>query len=214
MNTVPTDPPIDEEHSGGAPGEPAAGNRAAELGDALDQAIARGRQYLHGYRDAVTSYRSRTVIGHLDGVPQLGDIFDGYGIVHYATRYVIDTSPRGANSADEIDRAHAAVVLDRSPWEGRLTPRERMAVLRRFPEVVDDGTAEAAHARLVEALERKGERDRARGYTTCPRCCATGPAAALGMSDRAGVLRVPLCSWCSGEVLASATSVDARRWLR
>jgi hypothetical protein len=212
--------------------------------------------------DDRTRYGHRTVIGEIDGVPQLGDDFDGPGRVHDAVRLIIDICPAGANTADEISRARAAATLDVLDLD--LTPREHMAVLRRFPELVagDEDqrpciTAEAnppaglvhvrrddrevlvvtvpearqlvaevaaalgpfgddteGHARLVAALVRQGERARAAGYTTCPACCATGPADTLGMSDRGGLLRVPLCSWCSGEVLASPTSTASRRWLR
>jgi hypothetical protein len=156
--------------------------------------------------------RPRTVIGHIDGVPQLGDIYDGYGRVHDTVRRIIDICPAGGNTADEIERSRAEITLQVLERNGlTLNARERAAVLRRFPEVVD---VEAAHARLVAALQRQGERVRAAGHTTCPRCCATGPADTLGMSDRGGRLRVALCSWCSADVLASATTVDGRRWLR
>jgi hypothetical protein len=82
--------------------------------------------------------RPRTVIGHIDGVPQLGDIWDGYGRVHDTVRRIIDVCPAGANTADEIERSLAEISLQVLEQNGLvLTARERAAVLRRFPEVVD-----------------------------------------------------------------------------
>lgn len=82
--------------------------------------------------------RPRTVTGHIDGVPQLGDIWDGYGRVHDTVRQIIDICPAGANTAYEIERSRAEISLQVLERHGlALTTRERAAVLRRFPKVVD-----------------------------------------------------------------------------
>lgn len=65
----------------------------------------------------------------LDGVPQLGDIFDGYGLVHYTVVAILEAA---GVPADQLTREHAALALPLSPFYDTLTERERAAVLRRF----------------------------------------------------------------------------------
>ena len=113
---------------------PEAVDLVAQLGAIIDQAAAAQPMPEHdGYR--ITGRQTRRMI---DGVPQVGDIWDGHGRVHDTVRRIIDVCPVGANSADEIERSQAAISLRVLEEHGlTLDARERAAVLRRFPETVE-----------------------------------------------------------------------------